>query len=105
MQPKCYGTAIQAVLFLWLLSVAAAAATEQEPNTDTPGQTEEVNAFRPVSKHKLGNSNSRRHPCAFHTVRCTQNAALLGASFPIFIYPLLLIPFYLSPSEAHVRPS
>lgn len=104
MQSKCYGTAVQAVLFPQLLSVAAAAASEQEYNTDMPGQTEEVSAFRPVSKHRLGNSNSWRHPCAVHTTRCTQNDALLGANFPIFIYPLLFIPFYLSPSEAHVPP-
>lgn len=104
MQSKCYGTAVQAVLFLQLLSVAVATAGEQEYSTDMPGQTEEFSAFRPVSKHKLGNSNSWRHPCAFHTARCTQNDALLGANFSIFIYPLLFIPFYLSPSEAHVTP-
>lgn len=104
MQSKRYGTAVQAVLFLRLSSVAVAAASEQEYNTNMPGQTEEVSAFRPVSKHKLGNSNSWRHPCALHTERCTQNDALLGANFPVFIYPLLFIPFYLSPSEAHVTP-
>lgn len=104
MQSKCNGTAVQAVLFLRLLSVAVAAAGEQEYNTDMPGQTEEVSAFRPASKHRSGNPNSRRHPCAFHTEQCTKNDALLGANFPVFIYPLLFIPFYLSPSEACTTP-
>lgn len=67
--------------------------------TDRGGQ-----CFQTCFQTQSGNSNSRRHPCAFHTARCTQNDALLGADFPIFIYPLLFIPFYLSPSEARVTP-
>lgn len=92
MQSECYGTAIQAVLFLQLLSVAVAAVSEQEYNTDMPGQTEEVSAFRPVSKH-----NREIQTPGDILVHFTQHGAHRIMLCLEQIFRFLFIPFYLSP--------
>lgn len=91
MQSKRYGTAAQAVLFLQLLSVAVAAASEQEYNTTVPGQR------RSVLSDRFPNTNREIQTPGDILVHLTQNGAHRMTLYLEQTFPFLFIPFYLSP--------
>lgn len=66
--------------------------------TDGGGQCFQTGFQTQIGKFRLPATSLCTSHRTVHTEWCS------AWSFPVFIYPLLFIPFYLSPSEAHVTP-